>query len=196
MITRLTALFSILICLTASGCGNDGEENPFVGKTFEVSAITSKSAVRGAINDGGTIRPLNEEEMPKYSGYFAYNDANDISFIGTRIAFVSDNMVEYGKGEFATPFPYQVTNRTATVDFNLPNDPRWIPNRNDALVMVDDGSIEKSAFHYRLMTDEGGTRGSEGGQFEPSVIDDLEDRLTDDGDVFTYQTMTFIYTEQ
>ena len=192
---RLLYPLCLFLCLFAFGCGSE-EENPFLGKTYQVSVVVNKSTVQGGILDGGTVRPLTAEEVDQYDGDFAYNDLNDANFIGSQIAFVSDDEVEYGKGQYATAFPYRVDDRTATVSFNAPLEDGFIRDRDDVLVLTGDGSIKNSAFHYRLITQDGGRRGSEGGQFEPSAIDDLADRLTSEGDVYTYQTMTFIYTEQ
>ncbi|WP_420459567.1 hypothetical protein [Neolewinella sp.] len=194
MTFRLVLFISIITSLVTSGCSKE-KHNPFLGKSFAVTAISSKSEVFGAINDGGTIRSLTDTELRSYSGDIAYTDAYDVSFIGTRVAFVSDDTAEYGRGSFASPFPYTVAGQTATVLFDSPPEPGFLRDRNDKFVMAGDGTLEKSVFYYRLRTDSG-RRGSDGGQFEPGVIDELAAQLLSDGDVYTCQTMTFVYTEE
>ena len=178
-------LLTALLLFTLA-CGEDEREdvNPVIGNRYTVAEIIDKSEVRGFTREDGAVRELAGEELKPYATNFSYTDANDENFIGLVITFTDGQTVTYGEGSFAVPFAYAYRDNTVTVA--MPDEPV-----DSEIRVLSEDRLERSTATFRHHTATG-TYGTDGADFYPGFVEDHQDILSE-GEVFTYQTSTWVY---
>ena len=176
---------ALLLLTLACGKEEGTDVNPLIGNRYTVTEIIDKSEVRGFIRENGAVRDLAGEELKAYASNFSYTDANDGNFIGLVITFTDDRTVTYGQGSFAVPFTYTYRDNTVTVAMtDKPFD--------SEIRVISENRLERSTATFRHHTTSR-TYGTDGADFYPGFVADHQDMLSE-GDVFTYQTSTWVYS--